>query len=85
VSCTRVWLRRQAFDWLRADLAIWARQLESGMAAQHPEAQRMLVHWQNDGDLAGIRDEAALAELPQSQRTEWQGLWGDVKALLEWS
>ena len=43
----------------------------------------MLLHWQNDGDLAGIRDEAALAKLPEAERKEWQGLWGDVKALLE--
>ena len=43
----------------------------------------MLQHWQNDIDLAGIRDEAALAKLPEAERKEWQGLWEDVKALLE--
>ncbi len=79
----RARLRRQALDWLRADLTLWTRLLESGQPADRPEAQRMLLHWQNDGDLAGIRDEAALARLPEAERKEWQGLWGDVKALLE--
>ena len=43
----------------------------------------MLLHWQIDGDLAGIRDEAALAKLLEAERKAWQRLWGDVKALLE--
>jgi WD40 repeat protein/serine/threonine protein kinase/Flp pilus assembly protein TadD len=79
----RARLRRQAFDWLRADLTLWTRQWESGQPADRPEAQRMLLHWQVDGDLAGIRDEAALARLLEAERKQWQGLWGDVKALLE--
>ena len=79
----RARLRRQALDWLRADLTLWTRQLESGQPADRPEARRMLLHWQDDGDLAGLRDEATLAGLPEAERKEWQGLWGDVKALLE--
>ncbi len=76
-------LRRQALDWLRADLTLWTRLLESGQPADRPAAQHMLQHWQNDRDLAGLRDAAALARLSEAERKEWQGLWGDVKNLVE--
>ena len=79
----RARLRRQAQGWLRADLGKLARQVESGKDADRLVVKRTLQDWQNDGDLAGIRDEAALAKLPEAERKEWQGLWGDVKALLE--
>jgi hypothetical protein len=40
-------------------------------------------HWQTDPDLAGVRDESALNQLPEDERTAWQGLWDDVKRLAE--
>jgi hypothetical protein len=48
--------REPALTWLKADLALHAKQME-GTAAQ--EALRW---WQNDPDLAGVRDPAALAK-----------------------
>jgi hypothetical protein len=40
-----------------------------------------LTHWQQDPDLAGIRDKDALAKLPEGERADWLKLWADVEAL----
>ncbi len=37
-----------------------------------------LSAWQQDADLAGVRDAAALAKLPGDERNEWQALWARV-------
>jgi hypothetical protein len=42
---------------------------------------RTLAHWKADSDLAGIRDEAALAKLPEAEREAFRSLWADVEAL----
>jgi hypothetical protein len=43
--------------------------LEAGKAEDRAEAVRMLRLWQQDGDLAGVRDEA-LDSLPEDERRE---------------
>jgi tetratricopeptide (TPR) repeat protein len=40
-----------------------------------------LSSWQTDSALASVRDRAALAELPEDERQQWQRLWADVAAL----
>jgi hypothetical protein len=39
-----------------------------------------MQHWQQDEDFAGIRG-AALGQLPEAEREEWQTLWQEVEAL----
>jgi serine/threonine-protein kinase len=68
--------RKQARDWLRADLAAWAKVPDRAVV------QKVLRLWQQDGRLATVRDPAALAKLPQAERTQWQRLWADVETLL---
>src|SRR5262249_11023622 len=55
----RVRLRQQALDWLRADLALRTRQLESDKPAERAWAQEVLHERQQDADLASVRDAAA--------------------------
>ena len=43
----------------------------------------IMTHWQQDSDLAGIRDEAALAKLSAEERAACVKLWSDVAALLK--
>jgi tetratricopeptide (TPR) repeat protein len=74
-------LRRQALDWLRADLAAWGRLVESGPSQAPPFIARTLGHWQQDSDLAGIRAAAALTKLPAAERAACTRLWADVAAL----
>ena len=79
----RARLRRQALDWLRADLAAWGNRLDSGPAQVRPAIVQTLSHWQKDTDLAGIRDAAALAKLPEDEQKAFTQLWADVAALLK--
>jgi tetratricopeptide (TPR) repeat protein len=76
-------LRKQALDWLRADLALWTKQLDTGKPTDRTSAQKRLRHWRQDGDLAGIREAAALARLPAEERAACERLWADVAALLK--
>jgi hypothetical protein len=41
-----------------------------------------LRHWRQGADLAGGRDPAALARLPEGGRADRQRLWADVAALV---
>ena len=38
--------------------------------------------WQQERNLAGLGDAAALAQLPAEERTAWSQLWADVAALV---
>ena len=76
-------LRKQALDWLRADLALRTRQLESGQPADCAAVQQQMKHWQQDNDLAGIRDQAILDKLPAAERNAIFRIWADVAALLK--
>jgi hypothetical protein len=73
--------RQQALHWLRADLAAWAKQVETGKPQDRAEALRTLTHWQKDTDLAGVREPDALKNLPEAERAAWRQLWADVAAL----
>jgi tetratricopeptide (TPR) repeat protein len=77
----RLALRRQALTWLRADLALWSRLFAEGEVGRS-RLTRVLTHWQKDPDLAGLRDKAALDELPAQEQKAFDQLWSDVAALL---
>jgi tetratricopeptide (TPR) repeat protein len=79
----RTRLRQQALDWLKADLTAWANRLDSGPPQARPAIVKTLRHWQQDPDLAGLRDPASLAKLPAEERKAFTQLWADVAALLE--
>jgi serine/threonine-protein kinase len=79
----RAGLRRQALIWLQEDLAAWTELAQRGPAQARAALQQTLQRWQQAPDLAGIRDEQALAKLPDAERTAWRQLWADVDALLK--
>jgi tetratricopeptide (TPR) repeat protein len=79
----RARLRRQALDWLKADLAAWTQLLDSGTAQARPAIVKALSHWQKDSDLASLRDKEALAKLPAQEQKVCTQLWADVAALLK--
>lgn len=79
----RTCLRKQALDWLRADLAAWTKQMENGQPDAVSDAKRTLGEWQQDSDLTGIRDAAALARLPAEERPVFTQFWADIAALLK--
>ena len=71
----RAQLRKQARDWLRLDLAAWAKKVDTGTAADRIQAQKTLAPWRDDPDLAGLRDADALQQLPSAERQDCQALW----------
>jgi serine/threonine-protein kinase len=75
-------LRKQARDWLRLDLAAWAKKVDTGTAADRIQAQKTLSPWRDDPDLAGLRDADTLATLPAPERQECRSLWQEFAALL---
>jgi serine/threonine-protein kinase len=72
----RACLRQQALDWLRADLAAWAK------ASDRARVRQTLKHWQRDSDLAGVRGPEALAQVPLAEREGWCKFWSAVAELL---
>lgn len=79
----RTRLRKQALDWLRADLAAWTKLADGGAPASRAAVVKTLQHWQKDAVLAGLRDAPALAQLPESERAACQKLWKEVAELLK--
>jgi serine/threonine protein kinase/Flp pilus assembly protein TadD len=75
-------LRNQALQWLRADLSAWSKLLDSVDANDRGSAQRTLERWQHDLALTAVRDEAALAMLPETEQNAWQQFWADVAAAI---
>ena len=65
-----------------AELAAWAKVLDSGPAEMKAKVAPTLRHWKSDTDLIGIRDEKELAKLPDEERTAFKTLWNDVDQLL---
>jgi serine/threonine-protein kinase len=76
----RATLRKQALDWLRADLDSWTHALRDDPRAAALVA-RKLTAWQRDRELLGVRDDDALARLPETEQNLWRQFWSDVAVL----
>jgi hypothetical protein len=74
-------LRRQARDWLKADLAAYAKLAQRDDPAAKQAVRERLEHWRQDADLAGLRDPVALKKLPEDEREAWRALWSEVASL----
>ncbi len=77
----RTRLRKQALDWLLADLGAWRRLLEKEPDKARPAIAKTMQHWLEDTDFAGVRGPEALGKLPEAERQGWQKLWQEVEAL----
>src|SRR5262249_25865062 len=71
----RIRLRRQALDWLQADLTAWRKALEEQPAKSRPAVQKTMQHWQKDADFNGVRDAQPLAKLSPAEQEAWRSLW----------
>jgi hypothetical protein len=74
--------RKQAIEWLRADVAFWGGQVGTGKPEVKATVPQTLQHWKTDTDLAGIRDPDDLAKLPEAEQKACRALWAEVDALL---
>lgn len=75
-------LRKQARDWLRLDLAAWAKKVDAGTEGDRIQARKTLAPWRDEPDLAGLRDADALEKLPAAERQECRALWEAVADVL---
>jgi tetratricopeptide (TPR) repeat protein len=73
--------RKQALQWLRAELATYTQLLESRKPEDYRLVRQRLRNWQYDYELASVRD--ALAELPEDEQREWRQLWTEGESLLK--
>lgn len=76
----RAAIRKQARDWLRADLETWAMLLK-GNAKAAPSVMQALRGVQTAADLAPVREEQQLAKLPPEEQEAWKMFWADVEKL----
>jgi serine/threonine-protein kinase len=79
----RARLRQQALGWLRADLTALRELIVSGPPASRAAVPQVLWHWQQNSQLANLRDPAALALLPAAERAALIQFWADVNTLLK--
>jgi serine/threonine-protein kinase len=77
----RARLRSQALGWLEAELAWYSKQAGAGQPRDRARTPRVIGRWQVDPALAGIRDEAVLAALPESEAKRCRALWAGVETL----
>jgi tetratricopeptide (TPR) repeat protein len=77
----RAALRRQALDWLTADCNAWAERHRLGKPGDRTLASTAVRDWQRNEDLAGVRDEKALAQFSADERRAWQALWARAATL----
>jgi tetratricopeptide (TPR) repeat protein len=74
--------RRQARTWLRADVAAWARKLDTGVPEERDLVQRMSARWWADPGLAWLHEAGVVEGLPPAERQECLALWQDAGAVL---
>lgn len=70
--------RQRARDWLLADLAAREPGLDRARPVERTQLRRFLALWLVVPDLAGLRDDSALAELPDAEREQCRALWRAV-------
>src|SRR5262249_46293590 len=72
--------RTPALDWLTAELKACTGRFKKD---PRPDAAlaKTLRHWQDDTDLASVRDDKALANLAAEEQSAWRRLWAGVAEL----
>jgi tetratricopeptide (TPR) repeat protein len=75
--------RKQAWTWLQADLAVLSNLVPTKAIEQRKTVVATLGRWRRSLELACVRDEAALARLPATERAAWRALWEEVAALAQ--
>jgi len=73
-------LRRQALDWLRADVGQWQELIAARKPIDTLQATFWMRSWLESADLADVRDSS---KLPEAEQPPWRNLWSDVAALVK--
>ena len=73
--------RTKALEWLKSDYNVWAKRHSIGKPGDRTAVARAMRSWLGNEDLAGVRDEQALARLPVEELRGWQAFWANVATL----
>src|SRR5262249_49524932 len=68
-------------QWLRADLARWARTLDGGSELDCNLAKKMLTRWRVEPDLVGVFETSAPEELSADEREYYLALLHELGAV----
>jgi tetratricopeptide (TPR) repeat protein len=82
-AAERAHWRLKAREWLRADLAQWARTLDSGSELDRNLTKKMLTRWRVEPDLAGLLESNESDPLASDERKDDLELWRDIDAVLK--
>jgi serine/threonine-protein kinase len=74
--------RDQARVWLRDDLVAKMALFARASAAERRWLPGQLETWFRDTDLAGVRDDGHLRNLPPAEQEAWRALWRNTESLL---
>jgi serine/threonine-protein kinase len=74
--------RRKALEWLRTDLVVLSKTLDGGRSADRNLVKEMLTLWQDEPDLAGLREPVGLERLAADEQKGCLALWAEVEAVL---
>jgi hypothetical protein len=74
--------RAHALAWLQTELTVWRDLAQSNAWQTRAEVGQAVRVWLRNAGLAGVRDPAALATLPVTEREAWGKLWQEVEAVL---
>jgi hypothetical protein len=70
--------RRKALEWLRTDLVVSSRTLDGGPPVNCGVVKELLTSWQDEPDLAVLREPARLKMLAEDERDGFLALWAEV-------
>ncbi len=79
----RAQFRKQARDWLRADLALCTQLLDGDVIDARAGVRDKLTRFRDSPDLAGLREPAELEKLSADERKDCLALWTEVGVAIE--
>jgi serine/threonine-protein kinase len=82
-AAERMHWRQQARQWLHADLAQWARSLDSGYELDRNLAKKMMTLWRVERDLVELFEPSVPEELSPVERKDYVALWHEVDVLVK--
>ena len=80
-ASTRAQLRKQAQEWLEAELSAYSKLLDKGKSRESALVSKRLGRWRIDPALEGIRDEPAMSLLSDTERNACRAIWSRAETL----
>jgi hypothetical protein len=79
----RIAWRRQALEWLQADLITCTKYLDADFTANRDLVRGILGNWKSDSDLSGLREQSAIERMSTVDKNACLELWQDVEIVLK--